>query len=53
MDTNDDKPDGCPGKFTEFSEICVECVLTNPRIICPNRSEDEIDQMFQQFREEE
>jgi len=53
MDTDDDKPDGCPGKFTEFSEICVECVLKNPRVVCPNRSEEEIDQMFQQFREEE
>ena len=48
-DKKSEKPEGCPGKFT-LSRVCFDCLAHNPRIICPERTPEEIKEMFPEIK---
>ena len=42
-----EKPEGCPGKWQSgLNKVCFDCLAKNPRIVCPERTPEEIKEMI-------
>lgn len=41
-----EKPKGCPGSFSIYTDKCFDCIAQDPYVICPGKTAEDIKAMF-------